>query len=285
MYKVKFSIFPNQSFIDLGLYQFGRESCRPGHSFGPARRGHYLFHFIINGRGELHADDSRGVTHTFRLHAGEGFMIFPEQINTYVADKSNPWEYTWLEFDGLRVKHALDAAGLSQEEPVYRTKSPELRERLKDEMLYIAEHSEASNFELIGHLYLFMDSLTRSAENAGRLAASRMREFYIREAVSYIESNYHRNITVEELSAALRLNRSYFGKIFRESTGKSPQRFLMNYRMIKAAELLASTDLAVKEIGAAVGYENQLHFSRAFKAVYEVSPREWRRRNASSSVS
>ena len=82
------------------------------------------------------------------------------------------------------------------------------------------------------------------------------------------------------LAGALRLNRSYFGKIFRLSTGKTPQRFLMNYRMVKAAELLASTQRPVSEIGASVGYDNPLHFSRAFKTIYGISPRDWRKNNS-----
>ena len=53
----------------------------------------------------------------------------------------------------------------------------------------------------------------------------------------------------------------------------------MNYRMIKAAELLKLTSLSIADIGSAVGYENQLHFSRAFKKKYGVPPREWRNRN------
>ena len=50
----------------------------------------------------------------------------------------------------------------------------------------------------------------------------------------------------------------------------------MNYRMVKAAEPLKLTSLSIADIGSAVGYENQLHFSRAFKNNYGVSPREWR---------
>ena len=124
-----------------------------------------------------------------------------------------------------------------------------------------------------------MDCLTRSAENSGRVISSRLREFYIREAIAYIENNYQRDVTIEDIAAALRLNRSYFGKIFRLSTGKSPQRFLMNYRMIKAAEMLVMTMRPVNEIGASVGYENPMHFSRAFKTIYGISPRDWRRNN------
>lgn len=278
LHEIKFAIFPNQSFVDLGLYQFGRESCTPGHLFGPARRNHYLFHYIIRGRGVLHSDDMHGGTNTFSLHGGEGFLIFPDQITTYIADIDNPWEYAWLEFDGLRVKQALEVAGFSPEQPVYRTEMNELREKLRDEMIYIVDNSETSQFQLIGHLYLFMDYLTRSAEHAGKVITSRLREFYIREAIAYIENSYQRNITVEEIAEALRLNRSYFGKIFRQATGKTPQRFLMNYRMIKAAEMLAQTERPINEIGASVGYENQMHFSRAFRTIYGIPPREWRNR-------
>ena len=64
--------------------------------------------------------------------------------------------------------------------------------------------------------------------------------------------------------------------IFRTSTGRSPQEFLIHYRMTKAAELLKLTTLSIGDIGSAVGYENALHFSRAFKNVYGVSPRAWR---------
>ena len=46
--------------------------------------------------------------------------------------------------------------------------------------------------------------------------------------------------------------------------------------MTKAAELLKITSLSIADIGNAVGYPNQLHFSRAFKNVYGMSPRNWR---------
>lgn len=46
--------------------------------------------------------------------------------------------------------------------------------------------------------------------------------------------------------------------------------------MVKATELLKLTTLSIADIGTAVGYGNPLHFSRAFKNIYGVSPREWR---------
>lgn len=58
--------------------------------------------------------------------------------------------------------------------------------------------------------------------------------------------------------------------------GKSTQEFLLGFRMAKAAELLRQPQYTVGDIGNAVGYRNPLHFSRAFKNLYGVSPRAWR---------
>ena len=276
MSNFSFHIFPNENYIDLDMYQYGYEQCAPGHSFGPASRNHYLFHYVISGTGILMADNAKGETQTYSIKSGQGFMIFPGQINTYYADQKLPWEYVWIEFDGLRVKEALDLTGLSINMPVYRPRFKDLREQMMNEMLYIVQHAKEPPFHLIGHLYLFLDYLTRSSKAEELAPSSKMSDYYIKEAINYIEQNFQNNITIEEIAAVCGINRSYFGKIFRSSIGRSPQEFLMNYRMVKAAELLKLTSLSIAEIGSAVGYENQLHFSRAFKTIYGVSPREWR---------
>lgn len=279
MSNIFFNIFPNENFIDLGMYQYGYEQCEPGHSFGPATRNHYLFHYIISGTGTLMANNAKGETQTYSIKSGQGFLIFPGQITTYIADQNLPWEYVWIEFDGLRVKEALDLTELSVNTPVYHSHSKDLREQLMNEILYIVHHAKESPFHLIGHLYLFLDYLTQSAKSTKLVQSSKMSDYYIKEAINYIEQNFQNNITIEDIAAVCGINRSYFGKIFRNSIGRSPQEFLMNYRMVKATELLKLTSLSIAEIGAAVGYENQLHFSRAFKTIYGVSPREWRNRH------
>ena len=72
-------------------------------------------------------------------------MIFPGQINTYIADEQLPWEYMWIEFDGLRVKEALSVTDLCKDAPVYHSHSKELLEKLADEILYIVNHSQESH--------------------------------------------------------------------------------------------------------------------------------------------
>ena len=87
MSNILFSVFPNENFIDMSLYQFGWEQCQPSHSYGPAARNHYLFHYVISGTGTLMADDTSGITQTYSVKSGQGFMIFPQQITTYIADQ------------------------------------------------------------------------------------------------------------------------------------------------------------------------------------------------------
>ena len=276
MSEVIFSVFPMENFIDLGLYQFGWEQCDASHSFGPAARNHYLFHLCLSGTGILIADNSKGESITYHIKSGQGFMLFPHQICTYIADHKIPWEYVWIEFDGLRAKETVDLTGLSLDQPVYKARYKDIYETMKTEMLYIVNHREESPFHLIGHLYLFIDSLVHSSTSAQIGTGNSLREFYMKEALSFIEQNFQNNISVEDIAASCGLNRSYFGKIFHENMGKSPQEFLIYYRMIKATELLKLTDLSIADIGNAIGYANQLHFSRAFKKVYGISPRQWR---------
>jgi len=127
MSEVLFSVFPSENFIDMGLYQFGWEQCDPSHSFGPAARNHYLFHYVISGKGTLTAANNKKEDVTYQIKSGQGFLIFPGQINTYYADKRLPWEYAWIEFDGLRVKEALDLTELSKDTPLYHPHSKDLR--------------------------------------------------------------------------------------------------------------------------------------------------------------
>lgn len=271
-----FSLFHDQNFVDCTLFQFGREQCDPLHSFGPATRNHYLFHYIISGKGELYSTNSKGFSTPFHLHGGQGFLIFPGQINHYIADEHQPWNYTWVEFDGLKAQEFMTLAGLSADSPIYNSNVPSMEAVMREEMLYIAGHGTASALNLIGHLYLFLDAMTKSSSKRKVSVGGKLKDFYVREAITFIEHNYQHPITIEDLAAFCNLNRSYFGKLFKDVISVTPQEFLIRYRMTKACELLETTDLPIGEISNAVGYPSQLHFSRAFKNTYGIAPRQWR---------
>ena len=109
------------------------------------------------------------------------------------------------------------------------------------------------------HTYLFFGALIRSSRNARKLPKNNIQDFYIQSTVDFIESYYMNEISVEDMASNLGLNRSYFSKIFKKSTQKSPQDFLIQYRINKACELLRSTSMPIMQIAHLVGYHNQFH--------------------------
>ncbi len=274
-----FHMFSDDRFMDLSLYQYGYEKCRPLHSYGPFVRNHYLFHYVISGKGTLLTDDTHNHSEEYHVETGHGFLIEPGRVNTYFADREEPWEYVWIEFGGLRARDILESSGLSSETPLYTPSSPQAGEQLKERLLYLANHDQESPLHQIGYLYLIMDAVYSGSSQKRKIQGGKLSEFYAKEAVTFIEQNYALPVTVEDMAGRCNLDRSYFGKIFKDTMGQSPQEFLIRYRMNRAAELLKLTDQSIHDISIQVGYPNQLHFSRAFKKIFDVSPRVYRQNN------
>jgi YesN/AraC family two-component response regulator len=150
---------------------------------------------------------------------------------------------------------------------------------MKNELLYMANHANNPPLELMGHFYLFLSALVSSSSRRRKIAGESLLDFYIHEAVLFIERNYQNEITVEDIAAFCSLDRSYLGKIFKRELKTSPQDFLIRFRMNKACELMKITKHSIGEISAMVGYQNMFNFSRAFKSVMGKPPREWRNEN------
>lgn len=277
--RYKFDTFQNDKNIDITLFQYGWEQCLPMHSFGPAKRNHYLFHFVFSGKGLLNSNNSDDETKQYKIEANQGFLICPGQVNTYFADEHLPWEYAWVEFDGVKALEFMEMAGLSFDQPVYRMKKREHADNTKRLLMHIVDNPFNSSINQIGYLYLFFDELIRNSATRRIMPSGNLKDAYVKEAIAFIEKNYRYAITVEDIAAFCNLNRNYLGKLFKENTNQTLQHFLMYYRMNRAAELLKFTDMTINEIGKACGYQNQLHFSRAFKTIFGLSPNHWREKN------
>ena len=178
------------------------------------------------------------------------------------------------------AKELMEEAGLSNDHPIFHPISDTAANKLRDEMLRLTQYPDNSRpLGIIGQLYLIMDALIQGSSNKKRLQGGKLSRFYAQEALSFIEQNYTLPITVEDMANRCNLDRSYFGKVFKDMIGQSPQDFLIRYRMSKATSLLTSTSLSIGDISVQVGYPNQLHFSRAFRNIYGMSPRQYRQQN------
>ena len=275
----KFHVFPDDRYLDLSLYQFGWQRCDALHSFGPYRRNHYLFHYIIKGKGKLIIHDKYKSSTEFEVKAGEGFFIFPNVITTYYAAQNDPWEYCWIEFDGLIAKTTLDFAGISTKSPIFKSRSPEYNAAIYSTMMEIINNPKETTLKLTSQAYLLLDLITKSSINKEKTKEHSLQEFYIKEAINFIERQFTEKITVEEIAAASGLNKNYFSKLFKNNLGQSPYQFLTNYRINKAKQFLRYSSLSIKEIAEQVGYPDQLAFSKVFKNSVGINPSQWRQKH------
>ena len=272
--------FLNNSFLDISIYQYGYEKCIPYHAFGPGIRRHYLIHFIISGKGIYKTHLNSGeVDKEYTLHTGQAFLIEPNTIVHYYADDKDPWEYMWIEFDGIKAKEYLKQSGLTRSTPIYHPISEEGKNQVYHFLDAIINQPDLLPSETMGYIYLFFSALIKSSHRSKKLPRNNIQDFYMQSTVDFIEQFYMKDITVEDMARNLNLNRSYFSKIFKKATQKSPQSFLIQYRIHKSCELLLSTNMTVSEIAPLVGYSNQFHFARSFKNVMGISPHEYRKRN------
>jgi AraC-like DNA-binding protein len=94
--------------------------------------------------------------------------------------------------------------------------------------------------------------------------------------IEMLEARMEEDLTLEELAAACGMTRFHFSRLFRQSTGYAPYRYLVIRRIEKARGLLLATDEAVSQIGVAVGFVDPGHFSRTFTRHVGVSPQRFR---------
>lgn len=121
---------------------------------------------------------------------------------------------------------------------------------------------------LAGVVNHFMDDLFRfsDAKHAN----------IIHRCTQYISANYKERITLEDTARMVYLSPAYLSRIFKQETGVTFNEYLNRVRVNKAKELLRRRELRMTDISLAVGYEDQSYFTKVFKRVAGMLPREYR---------
>lgn len=99
----------------------------------------------------------------------------------------------------------------------------------------------------------------------------------IQQAVVYIRENFDKDLNMAVVSNHISMNYSLFSYVFKQYTGSNFVNYLKDIRIEEARRLLVETDMKVVDISMKVGYENEKHFMKIFKAACGVSPTEYRR--------
>ena len=100
----------------------------------------------------------------------------------------------------------------------------------------------------------------------------------IGEALSHLERNIHREVDLEELARIAHMSRRSFLRVFQSATGTSPLAWVIGQRINRACNLLRRTDRRVTEIAFDVGFNDSNYFTRQFRKVTGISPRDYRLR-------
>lgn len=257
--------------VELMLTSIGREDCRPGHAFGPGERNTYLIRYVLRGCGIFRLGGR-----TYRVGAGEAFLICPKELVYYEADEKTPWSYAWIGFSGAKAAETIRQTILP-ERRVFRYHSAALyrcHERLLEAMQAGAGRELLLASILYEYLYLL---LQQYAQPDKRVSRREDENYYVGKIKAYIESSYAEGIKVGKIAAFFKMDRSYLFRLFKQETGVSLQEYLIAFRMKKACDLLRGTAYPIGAVGRSVGYPDPLYFTRVFHKRFGMSPSAYRR--------
>lgn len=131
---------------------------------------------------------------------------------------------------------------------------------------------------LKGYMNILLIKIFRAAKNTDTVGLFSDIGKITPEVLRYIEENYNKKLTLNELAKANFYNPAYFSRIFKECYGKSLTEYINEKRLDISMKLLKETDLSIENIGQQVGYADKKHFYKMFKNHTDMTPNTYRRR-------
>ncbi len=237
----------------------------------------FLMHCVLSGSGTLKLSEKE-----FKVSGGDIFII-PEGVKTeYFQDVSDPWSYIYINFNGSAAIQFCNQSGFSADSPCYTFNNPELQDKFFK--LVNAKIQQKNIFYVYSVLFDIMASIIKERyPNQDNKAAPDSE--YLNAALKYIEKNYFRpKLSLQDIAETLHLNPSYFSRLFHQITGSPFLKYLTLYRIQKSTALLTGSNLTIKEIANAVGFEDSLYFSSIFKKYRLMSPSDYRLKNSQKKI-
>ncbi len=236
-----------------------------------------IFIYCIKGGGWC---ELAGQLHTVR--EGDLLVLPPQMPHTYGAHVSNPWTIHWAHAVGENLRHYLTELGTSVQAPIVWMGEDLQLARLFSEIVKAleGEPSFVNQLEASRALAHLLAIMIRHAHDRTRATSDSVQK--VAQAIIYMSEHLDQPLRVSALAALANLSQAHFSVLFKEETGCSPRDYLHLLRIHRACQMLRGSTLSVKEIAASLGYQDQFHFSRQFKAFQDVSPSQYRGAKAST---
>jgi len=238
----------------------------------PQSTHHAIFIYCVRGGGWAEL-----AGRLYAVRAGDFLVLPPTVPHTFGAHASTPWTTHWARAAGADVREYLDALEVSADRPLLNMGEDLQVVRLFNELLKALEggasfahllHAAHTLAHLLALVIEYRHERSRNSSDGVQKVA---------ESIIYMSEHLDEPLRVSALAALANLSPAHFAVRFKEQTGCAPRDYLHLLRIHRACQLLRSSALNVKEIAARVGYQDQFHFSRQFKAFQGVSPSEYRK--------
>lgn len=245
---------------------------------------HSSFEFIRVLKGELSITlDNR----SFSACAGETVFVNSEVIHG--ATPTGGCEYECVVFNPEFLKTNNDACNRLIDDLL--TQHVLLPERVQDaemrsivERLFraMAERKNGYIFQVIGLANLFLATASErnllflNSANATERDAQKILK--LKRVLKFIRDNFDKEISLDDMARVADLSTKYFCSFFKATTGTTPVRYLMNYRIERAARKLDGSDASITQIAFDCGFNDLSYFIKTFKEIKGVSPSRYRKK-------
>ena len=259
---------------DLFIVNLGEEKCLPGHDYGPAKRRHFLIHFVLSGCGKLQCAEGE-----FEVTAGQGFLILPDETTYYRADDQTPWHYAWVGYRGRLAEYITAAAGLDAKNRTFTAPDPLFAWQVLLDMRTDARELRLNHLAAAGGLMRFIAHIAPQTDPQSAVSAAKS---YCDKALWYLEGNFDRAVSIQETADFVGLSRSHLYRLMVAECGQTPKEALLHIRMRHARRLLRETSHSLEEIARLIGLQTGAQFGVAFRQEHGITPGQYRKENAVS---
>lgn len=203
--------------------------------------------------------------------ASRGVIIWRAGEEHHYGNPGQCWDHSWMIAGGDAITYAVSEHRFPLNTLLHLDVEGVFVRYLT--LIYgeLRKHDHQDSYMLRGLLGLWIYELAR-AHRSGKSPVPRN----IQAAEEYMQRHFSRTLALEEIAGVASLSVPRFIARFKEFYGVPPVRHLINVRLERAAQLLAYRQLPIKEVAQKVGFQDQLYFSRRFRARFGTSPRTFR---------
>lgn len=243
----------------------GREQCAPTYRIERNTFKFYSIEFVSSGRGTLTMNGK-----SYPLRPGAIYCYGPKTKHIIETDSKHPMLKHFVDFSGSALVTLLKTTDFLKGHPLFVSRPFRIRSIF--ESLITTGNTESRNRDalcalLLRQLILQADDYAMEPE----AAFSHAWQTYMR-CRQYIERNYLELPNIGSAAGACFVDQAYLSRLFKRFAEETPLQLLTRLKMGKAAELLISQNLLVKQVAEKIGFPDPYHFSRVFKRVYSIPP-------------